>query len=286
MTRVPVLILAGLILSSAATAQPVQVQGVERGHVIADAGNPNDARRVQQELRGLLEQHPGNLRIVLQADPTLLERPDYLTPYPRLQAFLKEHPEVVRNPTFFFGQPEFFGWYGREETPQDRAIDAMTGMLAGAAAFIVAVGALLVFATLIRQVAAHRRWVRQSRVQTDVHTKILDRLQSNEDLLAYIQTPAGQQFLDSGPSPTPQREAPRVLGAPYGRILWSVQAGVMLVALGIGFWFVQRSAMPEIAPAFNALGTVAVVLGVGALASAGFAYALSARFGLLAAQKE
>jgi flagellar motor component MotA len=55
----------------------------------------------------------------------------------------------------------------------------------------------------------------------------------------------------------------------------------MLLALGIGFWLVQRSAIPEIAAAFNAFGIVAAVLGVGALSSAGLAYALSHRFGLL-----
>ena len=283
MTRIPVLLLAVLLTSSAAAAQFVQNRpgrgGQAQVYVESDERNPNDARRVQRELRQLLEEHPGNLRLVLQADPSLIERPDYLAPYPRLQAFIKEHPEVARNPAFFFGQPDY-PWFSRQETPQDRALEALQEVLIGSAVFTVVIGSLFVLFTLIRQVAGHRRWVRQSRVQTEVHTKILDRLQSNEDLLAYIQTPAGQRFLESGPSP--QREEPRAIGAPFGRILWSVQAGVMLLALGIGFWLVQRSAMPEIAPAFNAFGTVAAVLGLGALSSAGLAYMLSARFGLFA----
>lgn len=283
MTRVPVLLLAGLLMSSPAAAQFQSIQNQGRGgvYVVESAErSPNDARRVQQELRRLLEEHPANLRIVLQADPSLVDRPDYLAPYPRLQAFIKEHPEVARNPAFFFGQPDY-PWYRREDSPQERALEALQEVLIGSAVFTVVIGALFVLFTLIRQVAGHRRWLRQSRVQTDVHTKILDRLQSNEELLAYIQTPAGQRFLESGPSP--QREEPRAIGAPFGRILWSVQAGVMLLALGIGFWLVQRNAMPEIAPAFSAFGTIAAVLGLGALSSAGLAYALSARFGLFGA---
>ena len=159
-------------------------------------------------------------------------------------------------------------------------------MLAGLAAFVVVISVLLAVTSLVRQAIGHRRWLRQSRVQTEVHSKILDRLQSNEDLLAYIQTPAGQRFLESGPSP--QQEpgpGPRIVSAPFGRILWSVQAGVMLAALGTGFWLVQQNAMPEIAPAFHAMGVLALSLGAGAVLSAVISYVLSARLGLIGTPK-
>jgi hypothetical protein len=38
-----------------------------------------------------------------------------------------------------------------------------------------------------------------SKVQTEVHTKIVDRFTANDDLLAYIQSPAGSKFLESSP---------------------------------------------------------------------------------------
>ena len=44
---------------------------------------------------------------------------------------------------------------------------------------------------LIKTLIEHRRWSRLSKIQTDVHNKLLDRFSANEDLLAYIQTPAG-----------------------------------------------------------------------------------------------
>ena len=38
----------------------------------------------------------------------------------------------------------------------------------------------------------HRRWLRQSKVQTEVHTKLLDRFTSNDDLLG-LHPIAGRQ---------------------------------------------------------------------------------------------
>ena len=89
---------------------------------------------------------------------------------------------------------------------------------------------------LIKTLVDHRRWSRLSKIQTEVHNKVLDRMQSNEDLLAYIQTPAGKRFLESAPIPI---ESPRSIGAPLGRILWSAQAGAVLTVLGLGIALVS-----------------------------------------------
>jgi len=257
---------------------------VESGKVL----DSNDARRVRGELQKLLAQHPPNLRTVLQADPSLLNRPDYLAPYRRLLEFIKHHPEVSRDAAYFLGRPD--EWYQREETEAERksrrAYDTLQGVLAGLAVFTGLMAVVFVLGALVRQALAQRRWSRQSRVQTEVHTKILDRLQSNDELLAYIQTPAGQRFLQSGPSPVAEAEPPRAMAAPFGRIFWSVQAGIILLALGIGFWLVQRNVAEEIAPAFSAMGVIAAALGVGAIASGGVSYLLSARFGLLEKRTE
>ena len=72
-------------------------------------------------------------------------------------------------------------------------------------------------------IVTSRRWNKLSKVQYEVHSKLLDRFTSNEDLLAYMQTPAGRRFLESAPirCPTSRDRC----GAPFSRILWSVQAG-------------------------------------------------------------
>src|SRR4030095_9369178 len=118
----------------------------------------------------------------------------------------------------------------------------------------------------------------------DLHTKILDRMQSNEDLLSYVQTPAARNFLEFSPSgSTPE---PRVSIAPFGRILWSVQAGVVLAALGIRLRYSPGHVPEEIVPALTVLGVIVMSLGLGAVISAIVAYILSSRLGLLPGRRQ
>ena len=67
-----------------------------------------------------------------------------------------------------------------------------------------AIGGLFVLITerliwIIRTLVEYRRWHRTSKVHTEVHNKLMDRFTANEDLLAYMQTPAAQRFLESAP---------------------------------------------------------------------------------------
>ena len=233
-----------------------------------------DARGTREQLMRLLRQHPPAVGEVLQRDPSLLGRADYLSPYPVLWAFLQKHPEIARNPSYFLGNFEYY-----EPRPQDRSLEmfqvilAGTGIAAGVSAF------LGVFVWLVRSIIDHRRWLRLSRTQAEVHTKLLDRLTTNEDLLAYIQSPAGRRFLES--APITMEQEPRVTGAPVSRIIWSLQAGLVLAALGSGFWFVQRNVSEDAAEGFFIIGVLAVALGVGFTASAVLAYVVSSRLGLV-----
>jgi len=118
-------------------------------------------------------------------------------------------------------------------------------------------------------------------VQTDVHTKLLDRFTANDDLLAYIQSPAGAKFLES--SPIALDAAPRSMGAPLSRILWSIQGGVVLIAGGIGLSIVSaRVAAPASEP-FRVLGVLGVALGLGFVLSAIISFVISRRLGLFEA---
>jgi len=69
----------------------------------------------------------------------------------------------------------------------------------------------------VRAVIQHRRWLKSSQVQADVHSKLMDRMTTNDELLAYIQSPAGRRFLEAVP-PKPEPDSP-VFGAPIGPIL-------------------------------------------------------------------
>src|SRR5207253_3481567 len=104
------------------------------------------------------------------------------------------------------------------------------GDIAGFTVFLVVTAVLIwMIKTLIEQ----RRWNRLSAIQTEVHSKLMDRFTSNDELLAYLQTPAGKKILES--APIPLQAAGRPMSAPVGRIFWSLQAGLVLVAAGIGF---------------------------------------------------
>lgn len=250
---------------------------VERGAAVSDRGTGagfTNAQSTRQQLQRLLNEHAPAVRAVLQADPSLLQG-DYLAGYPALAAFVKEHPEVARDPAFFFGQH-----YNTPRTAEERALDTIENLVAGAAVFTVVLTALLLFGWIIRQVLHQRRWSRQWRIQTDMQTKILDRLQSSEDLLAYIQAPGSRHLLEGVPMPA--EDPVRLPGSPHGRILWSAQIGVILVALGIGLRFAESNAALAIAPAFRTLGVLAIALGLGALLSGLASYVLSVRFGLMA----
>ena len=261
----------------AQTPQPRQPQQPPSASAAA-LQNEQDAQSTRQQLFQVFQDYPPTVRRILQLDPTLMDRPDYLEPYPRLLAFLQQHPEIRRNPGFFVGSPDGRELIGRQP------LDAWPEILAGTGVFIGFLTIVSIVTWLLRQLIDYRRWLRQSRVQTEVHTKILDRLQSNEELLAYIQSPAGRHFLESAPIAV--ESGPRPMGAPLGRILWSVQAGVVLATLGGGFALLQRNVPEEVAPVFYALGIVVGALGVGAMISAVVAYFLSARLGLLPTPKQ
>src|SRR6185436_13047861 len=96
-----------------------------------------DARGTRAQLQQLLRQHPPAVGEVLQRDPSLLTRADYLSPYPVLWAFLQKHPEIPRNPSFFLGNFEYY-----EPRPQDRSLEMFQIILAGTGV-VMGVSALL-----------------------------------------------------------------------------------------------------------------------------------------------
>ena len=234
-----------------------------------------DAQRVKEEMARLLEHYPPALRNVLVLDPGLLDNQSYLAPYPALVSFLNGHPEIARAPSFYIDG-------SGPRTHQDAAAQIMEmwrdvlNALAIFAGFAMGIG-LLVW--LIRTLVDYRRWNRLAKVQTDFHTKILDRFTANNDLLTYIQSPAGSKFLQS--TPIMLDAAPRSMGAPLGRILWSLQGGIVLMAGGFGLDVVSGRVGEDAAQPLHALGVLGIALGLGFVASAIISFVISHRLGLI-----
>jgi len=260
-----------------ATSKEVE-RGIRGDQTAVTSASTMDADELRRQFEEALRPYPPSLPRVLRLDPTLLSSSDYLQPYPQLKAFLDAHPEIRHNPGYFFaGFREDGGFY--RETPQDRAIQMWRSTIEGFTIGTVVISIASFLFWLIKTLVDHRRWNRQSKIQTEVHTKILDRFQSNDELLAYIQTPAGRKFLES--SPINVDTAPRATPAPLGRILWSAQAGAVLTVLGAGILLVSRTTLEEVAPPLAAMGAIVVALGIGFVVSAVLAYALTRRFGLM-----
>jgi hypothetical protein len=235
-----------------------------------------DARRTKEELSTLLDRYPPTLKNVFATDASLLTNQSYLAPYPALVSFLNLHPEVARDPAFYIGAPNRESHQSEGSSAAERIWGRVLEQLAIFAGFGMALGLLI---WLIKTTIDYRRWNRLTKIQTDVHTKILDRFTGNEDLLAYIKSPAGAKFLES--SPITLDAGPRSVGAPLGRILWSVQAGLVSAAGGIGLEIVGGQVANEAGQPIHALGVLGIALGVGFVLSAVVSYAISHRLGLI-----
>jgi hypothetical protein len=288
--------LAGVLVAAGVLSAPIQISAQAPGAArsaqpapatpaaqpapapppaVAYEGDRRNAEETRDRLRQVIEQYSPSLYEVFRHDPSLLRNDQYLASYPGLAAFLQQHPEVGHNPGFFVGEPQ----WSRNRDPRTATIDAWRDMIQGVTIFSAFLLAATVFIWLIRTFIDYRRWLRLTRVQTDAHTKLLDRLTSNEDLMAYIQSPSGRRFLES--APIALDGAPRA-SAPVTRILVSLQAGVVLAAGGFGFIYASGRAIEEVAPALFTVGVLAIAFGVGFFASAILAYGLSERLGLLA----
>ena len=242
----------------------------------------SSAAQTRERLRAIFRQYPPSLSEVFRLDPSLLGDEKYVAPYPALGAFLADHPEIARNPSFFVGE----NWQNWDRnTPSSQRIRAVQEMFAGLAIFVGLMTVVFVAGWVLKMLVDYRRWLRLTKVQTEVHTKLLDRFSSNEDLLAYVQTPAGRRFLES--APVSLDAGPQTIGAPVGRILWSAQAGTVATLVGVGLLYVSArmaadtAGFSDLSPFLFMVGTVTLAVGFGFLLSAVVSYVVSRRLGLI-----
>jgi hypothetical protein len=236
------------------------------------------AQQIKSQFENLLNRYPPNLRRVFKADPGLLTQEEYLAPYPALVNFLNAHPEIALDPAFYLD-----GLASENQTPPmdrfGRAYNMWENLMRDLevfAGFGIAIGLLT---WLIRTFLDYRRWNRLSKVQTEVHTRLLDRFSTNEELMAYIATPAGSKFLQS--APISLDTGTRGMGAPLNRIMWSLQAGLVLCAAGCGLMLASSRVGEDAYLPLEIMGILALALGVGFAVSAAVSFLLSQRMGLL-----
>jgi hypothetical protein len=114
-----------------------------------------------------------------------------------------------------------------------------------------------------------------AKLQAEVQQKLIEKFVSGQELLAYAQTDAGRQLLES-------LRVETISPSPYNRIIGALQAGIVMILLGAALLVLYtRPGDPDAATVFFRLGTIISALGIGFALSAAASYYLSKSFGLL-----
>ena len=114
-----------------------------------------------------------------------------------------------------------------------------------------------------------------AKLQADVHSRLLEKVGSGQDLLAYAQTDAGRQLLES------LKVESVTWRAPYSKIIGALQAGIVLFFFGIAMlWLRSHVSVPNL-DGFTVFGALSIAVGVGFGLSAAASYYLSRSLGLL-----
>ena len=125
--------------------------------------------------------------------------------------------------------------------------------------------AWLIFSTIRRYKIA--------KLQSEVQTKLLDKVATGQELLAYAQSDVGRELLES------LKVEQRV--SPYARIIGAMQTGIIALLAGSAFLFLRSRVPNHAEEGFLVLGTILTFLGLGFGLSAAASYYLSRSLGLL-----
>ena len=255
----------------------------------APAPSDREVMATQEELIKLLRLSP-TLTTVVEHDPSLLSNQEYVARNnPQLGQFLTLHPEVARNPEFFL----FTHLHGDGDRDQqlERAVwpeynhpyqpPSPSQEIAGnLVPFLVFVGILLGLLWLVRQFFENRRWNRIFMLQNEVHSKLIEKFGSNQELLTYMGTEAGKRFLEAAPIPIGFEAEQRVPNA-VSKVLTPLQIGVVLTLLGIGLLAIRNHLGRDMESQMLLLGTVVLMPGIGFIVSALITWTLASRLGLM-----
>jgi len=113
-----------------------------------------------------------------------------------------------------------------------------------------------------------------AKTKAGLQEKILQRIDSSDALASLAANESGRRFLESITI-----EENRV-SSPYGRILFGIQAGLVLFFFGIAMIFIQHR-IDGSNPGLMIIGTGAIGLGLGFLTASAASLILSRKLGLI-----
>ena len=286
--RVPVVALMVMAVAMAAPCAVWAQQAPAAVNAVNDAAQetPQDLGATQQRLMQLLRVTP-TLAEVVASDPSLLSDQQYVTKSnPELAAFLGQHPEVARNPSFWLfselrtPQQERYEILEPKRGFEERRFEPSAGhqVIEAVMPLIVMIVLFGALAWIIRTLVENKRWTRVFTLQSDVHGKLIDRFATNQELLGYMETDAGRKFLEAAPIATEveSRRMPNLVS----RMVATLQVGLVLTLLGAGL-LALRNSVGDAGTAILVLGIVALMPGIGLILSAGLLWVLGRRLNLM-----
>lgn len=222
-----------------------------------------------------LDSHPELQGDIMNYPPTIND-PKYAREHPELQAFLDSHPLVKADPRAFLSSEV---WRERNRGPSNSRADLFLSYLVPATVFLCA---LLAALSVFRALLENRRWSRSMKVHEEVHAKLIEKFASGQDFSAYLQSEAGRRLLEWTPPAVSisSQNAPTAVN----RIIWSAQAGIVLLSMGFGLITLRGHLGPSATPPLLVFGTLGITLGIGFALSALVSYVLSRHLGLVEVQ--
>ena len=118
---------------------------------------------------------------------------------------------------------------------------------------------------------------RMARMQMDLQSKMIDKFGNSQDFVAWLQSEGGKQFLE---------QAPVEKTRPYGRIMNTIQIGIVLVVLAGGLLLLRAGLGQDAQEPLLVMGSIGLALGLGMLGSAGATMWLSKHWGLINGHSE
>jgi len=274
-------------LNGALAPSTVQAQAKLPAPVPVTVQSPSELGETQAQLMQLLRVSP-QLAEVVSSDPSLLSNEEYVShSNPELAQFLTQHTEITRNPSFYLfsdlkqqghksydilrPKEGFEHHYEDTRSASERVMSDVAPLLALAMIAIVSMW-------LIKLLLENRRWKRVFTEQSAIHGKLIDKMASSQELMAYMDTEAGRRFLEATPIATESgsQRMPNVVS----RILSTTQVGVVLTLLGAGL-LGMRNSVGDGATTMLVLGIVTLMPGLGLMLSAGLTWALARKLSLI-----
>lgn len=141
--------------------------------------------------------------------------------------------------------------------------------MAGREEYIPFVALLVLVAfmlTLFAMLRRHLRDARQAKLQEELHTRLLDRFPDTQQLITFLESEPGRRLLGTQTDTV------------HERILFAVHTGCVLIFAGGGVSGLAALANQEW---LLGIAIVLMFIGVGFLASAGLAWKIAGKWGLL-----